>query len=166
VTPRPPADAVIALRSLERRFRTTFAGRGDDEAPDDLAHRVGPLGRSALEHLAAATRDLTFLGRAVEQVLVDDEPALHPAVAAPADREWPDSPTGTVEEHLDQLAESANALADRVAHVGAAEWARQAAVAGSDARVTAASLLWDAVDSALEHRSAAERVLSEVRGRA
>jgi hypothetical protein len=37
VTARPPADAVVALRSLGRRWRGLFAGLGEDESPDDLA---------------------------------------------------------------------------------------------------------------------------------
>jgi hypothetical protein len=38
-------------------------------------------------------------------------------------------------------------------------------VAGSDANVSALDLLWDAVDSAVEHLRAAERTIDAVRGR-
>jgi hypothetical protein len=162
---RPPADAVVALRSLGRRYRGLFAGLGADESPDDLAHRNGSDGRSALDHVVTATRTITFLGRALEQTLVEDDPVLHPAVADAARREWPDA-TGTVEDRVSELAWEADALADRVQHVAAADWGRHARVADHDATTSAAAVLWDAVDSAVEHLKAAERTLGEVRGQA
>ena len=162
---RPPSDAVVALRSLGRRFRALFAGLGADESPEDLAHRNGSEGRSALDHVVAATRTITFLSRALDQTLVDDDPVLHPAVADPARREWPDA-TGTVEDRVSELAWEADALADRVEHVAAADWSRHARVADHDATTSAAAVLWDAVDSAIGHLKAAERTLSEVRGQA
>jgi hypothetical protein len=162
MSPRPPSDAVVALRSLGRRYRALFAGLGADENPDDLAHRNGSDGRSALDHVVAATRTITFLGRALEQVLVDDDPVLHPAVADPARREWPDA-SGAVDDRVSELAWEADALADRVEHVAAADWGRHARVADHDATISAAAILWDAVDSAIEHLKAAERTLHEVR---
>lgn len=164
MAPRPPSDAIVALRALGRRARGLFAGLGDDESPDDLAHRHGGSGRSALDELSAATRTLTFLGRALEQTLVDDDPMLHPAVLDATEREWPDA-TGTVDDHVSELAREAAALADRAEHRSAEEWARAARVARHDATVTALAVLWDAVDSAVAHLRAAERTLAEVRGR-
>lgn len=161
---RPPADAVVALRSLGRRYRGLFAGLGDDESPDDLAHRNGADGRSALDHVVAATRTITFLGRALEQTLVEDDPVLHPAVADPAEREWPDA-EGTVDERVSELAWEADHLADLAAKVAAADWGRAARVAGHDASVMASDVLWDAVDSAVAHLKSAEQTLREVRGR-
>ncbi|MET0729084.1 MAG: hypothetical protein ABWZ76_12380 [Acidimicrobiales bacterium] len=164
MAPRPPSDAVVALRSLGRRYRSLLSGLGDDESPDDLAHRNGADGRSALDHVVAATRTIAFLGRAVEQVLVDDDPVLHPAVLDPAEREWPDA-TGTVEDALDDLTIAAERLADRTEHVGAQAWSRQARVARHDTTVSALTILWDAVDSAIAHLKSAQRTLAEVRGR-
>lgn len=164
MSPRPPSDAVVALRSLGRRYRALFAGLGADESPDDLAHRNGSDGRSALDHVVAATRTITFLARALEQVLVDEDPILHPAVADAARREWPDA-SGTVEDRVSELAGEADALAGRAEHVPAADWARHGRVADHDATTSAGAILWDAVDSAVEHLKAAERTLSEVRGK-
>lgn len=164
MSPRPPSDAIVALRSLGRRYRALFAGLGADESPDDLAHRNGSDGRSALDHVVAATGTITFLGRALEQVLVENDPVLHPAVADPARREWPDA-TGLVEERVSELTWAADALAGRLEHVAAADWARQARVADHDAATSSAAILWDAVDSAVEHLKAAERTLGEVRGK-
>lgn len=155
---RPPADAVVALRSLDRRFRGLFDLLGPETAPDDVAHRNGPDGHSAADHIVAATRTLTFLGRALEQTLLEHDPVLHPAVADPTRREWPDA-SGEVEDRLSELAWEANALADRLDGVAAADWARKARVAGFDATVSASGILWDAVDSAVAHLRAAERAL-------
>lgn len=162
MAPRPPSDAAVALRSLGRRYRGLFAAPAEDESPDDVAHRNGAEGRSALDHVVAAARTITFLGRALEMTLLEDDPVLHPAVLDASAREWPDA-TGTVEERLAELGWEADALADRVAKVSAAEWARQARVAGHDASVSAVAILWDAVDTAVKHLKAAEQVLREVR---
>ena len=164
MSPRPPADAVVALRGLERRYRGLFAGLEDDESPDDLAHRGGSEGRSAIDHIVAATRTLTFLGRGVEQSLVEEDPILHPAVSDPAEREWP-SAQGTVEDALAELARAAAALADRVEHVPATSWDRHVRVAGHDATTTPLAVLWDAVDSAITHLKQADRTLQEARHR-
>ena len=139
MTPRPPADAVVALRGLERRYRGLFAGLEDDESPEDLAHRNGADGRSALDHVAAASRTLSFLGRGVEQALVEDA--------------------------LAELGRAAGALADRVGHVSAADWDRHVRVAGRDATTTPLAVLWDAVDSAITHLKQAQQTLAQVRGR-
>lgn len=160
---RPPADAVVALRSLGRRFRAIFAGLEDDESPEDLAHRMGSDGRSALDHVTAAVRSITFLGRALEQLLVEDDPVLHPAVGDPAGRAWAAAPEGTIEERLAELAGAAEALADRADRVAAADWGRAARVAGQDGTVSASSVLWDAVDTAVDHLKSAERTLRDVR---
>src|SRR3546814_14246337 len=87
MAPSPPAESVVALRSLPRRYRGLFAGLGDDESPDDLAHRVGAGGRSAFDHIAAASRRLTTQDRALEQVLVEDSTTLDPAQQATHERE-------------------------------------------------------------------------------
>ena len=164
MAPRSPADAVVALRSLRRRWHGLFAGLRDDERPDDLAHRTGTDGRSALDHAQHATRALSLLGRALEQVLVDEQPTLHPAVGDPTQRAWPPS-DHDVDGALAELAHEAERLADRADRVSATDWARAAPVAGHDVDVTALALLWDAVDTAIADLRAAESTLQEVRGR-
>lgn len=155
----------MALRSLGRRYRGIFAGLGDDESPDDLAHRMGPDGGSAIDHVVGATRTITFLDRALEQVLSQDDPSLHPAVAEASEREWGDAPGGTVDDHVAELAREADRMADRADRVPADAWQRTGRVADRDATVSASALLWDAVDSSIEHLKAAERTLAAVRGR-
>jgi hypothetical protein len=165
VVVRPPSDAIVALHSLGRRYRGLFAGLGDDESPDDLAHRAGPDGRAAIDHAVAATRTITLLGRALEQILLEDDPVLHPAVLDAAERAWDDRPSGTVDERLAELGWEADALADRADRVTPDEWTRTGRIAGRDASVTAKDVLWDAVDTAVDHLRQAERTLDAVRGR-
>jgi hypothetical protein len=164
MAPRPPSDAVVALRSLGRRYRALFAGRGDDEAPDDLARRIGSEGRSAFDHIAGASRTLTTCARALDHVLVEDDARLDPMSTDTSEREAEQQPGGTVEERIAELEVDANRLADRAAGVGAREWGRQATRDDGSA-VRASEVLWEGVDDAIEHLRAAERVLSEVRGR-
>ncbi len=163
--PRPPGDAIVALRSLGRRFRGVFAGLGDDESPDDLGHRVGPDGWSAVDHVVAATRTLELLDRALAQVLSQDDVVLPPAVLDTSQRTAPPGSAGTVDDALAELSAAAERLAERADRVRAQDWSREARVADHDARVTASAILWDAVDSAVEHLRAAERTLAAVRGR-
>jgi len=161
VPPRSPSDATVALRSLGRRFREAFAEL-DDATADELAHRHGLDGHSALDHVVAATHTLTFVGRALELVLIEDDPVLHPAVLDAAAREWPHA-TGGVADRLAELAWEADAVAERAERATAQEWTRRGRVAGHDQTVTAADLVWDAVDTAVAHLKSAEATLAQVR---
>jgi len=163
VATRSPADAMVALRSMGRRWRGLFAGLDDDESADALAHRPGADGRSALDHATHATRTLSLLGRALEQVVVDADAVLHPAVADASQREWPSSTAG-VDEVIDELAHEAEKLAGRADRVSADDWTRRSAVGGAG-EVDALSVLWDAVDSTVAELRAAEATLREVRGK-
>lgn len=161
---RPPSDAVVALRSLGRRFRSIFAGLGEDESPDDLARRPGARGLSAFDHVAAASRALTTRGRALDEILVSDQPTLEPTSLDTHEREAEQQPGGTVEERVSELDIDANRLADRAERVGAREWARTGKL-DDGTTLSASEVLWQAVDGALGHLKDAERVLREVRGR-
>jgi hypothetical protein len=159
VTPRPPSDGIVAIRSLPRRFRGLFAGLGEDESPDALARRPVADGSTALGHLVAATAILTAAGRSLDRVLVADDPVIDPLPAAPAG-----APSGSLEERLSELGWEADALADRLEHVGADEWARRARMPAAGAQeVSAADLLWQAIDASVDHLRAAERTLDEAR---
>jgi len=159
-----PSDAAVALRSLERRYRGLFTGLGDDESPDDLAHRaVG--GWSALEHLVAAARAISAADRALAAVITDDRPTLAAADVDPAQRPKPGAPTGTVHERLSELGLEANAAADRIDAIPSDDWDRRGVVAGSGREVTALDLARLAVDAGVTHLRAAEQVLAAVRGK-
>jgi hypothetical protein len=89
-----PSDAEVALRGLERRYRGLFAGLGEDESPDDLAHRARG-GWSAIEHIVAAAWAIAGADRALERVLTVDDPVLPAADVDPEARPKPGARTVT-----------------------------------------------------------------------
>jgi hypothetical protein len=159
-----PSDAEVALRGLERRYRGLFAGLGEDESPDDLAHRAHG-GWSAIEHIVAAAWGISAADRALQTVLTLDDPVLAAADVEPDARPKPGAPTGAVHERLSELGLEANAAADRIASVPASDWSRTATVEGTGRTVTALDLARLAVDVGVTHLRAAEEVLAAVRGR-
>jgi hypothetical protein len=159
-----PSDAVVALRGLERRYRGLFFGLGDDESPEDVAHR--PVhGWSALEHIVSAAWAIAGADRALAAVLTQDRPALAPDDVDPAARPKPGAPTGTVHERIAELGIEATAAADRISGVAADDWDRRGVVAGTERTVTALDLARLTVDAGVTHLRAAEQVLAQVRGR-
>ncbi len=158
-----PSDIVVALRGLERRYRGLFAGLGEDESPDDVAHRVVG-GWSPIEHIVAGAWDISAADRALAAVLTDDSPALDVADIDPQARPKPGGVTGTVHERLSELGFEANATADRVEATAAGDWDRTGvADDGSGRTVTALDLARAAVEAGVSHLRAAEAVLSAVR---
>lgn len=158
MSPRPPRDGAVALRSLPRRFRGLFAGLGEDESPDALARRPAADGTSALGHLVGASQAVAATHRALAQVLTDDDPVVEPITEL-----TPPDPGGTLEERLSELGWEADSLADRVDPASAEEWGRRGRVGGDADVVSAVDLLWRGIDAAVAHLRSAERVMGEVR---
>lgn len=160
-----PSDAVVALRSLERRYRGLFAGLEDDESPDDLAlRRAGDW--SAIDHVVAATRFIGAATGAVAAALTADSPTVAPADVDPATAPKPTAAAGPLHERLAELGVVANAAADRIAHVPSGDWTRPAVVGdGSGRTISALEIVRAAVDAGVTHLREAERVLAAVRGR-
>ena len=159
----PPSDAVVALRSLDRRYRSVFTGLGDDEAPDELAHRPGPDGWSALAHVVAAARGIATLASALDLALTSELAEIDAAAIDPDRKPADPDPTGTVDERVSELAWEADALADRADGVKGEEWNRTAAVAGTPREVPAIELLRAAVALGIDHLKGAQQVLDAVR---
>jgi hypothetical protein len=160
-----PSDAVVALRSLERRYRGLFAGLNDDESPDDLAHRRAG-GWSAVDHVVAATRFIAGANRALASVVTSDSPAVAAADVDPAASSSPGAPPGPVDGPVAELAAEANAMAERIDHVASGDWTRTAVVGDGGGRtVTALDIARAAVDAGATHLREAEKVLAAVRGR-
>jgi hypothetical protein len=157
-----PSDVVVALRGFERRYRGLFAGLGEDESPDDVAHRMVE-GWSAIEHIVAAAWGIAALDRALAAVLTDDGPALAAVDVDPQARPKPGGVTGTVHERLSELGLEANAAADRVDATSARDWDRTGTVDDSRRTVTALDLARQAVEVGVDHLRGAERVLAAVR---
>src|SRR4051812_725657 len=126
MSPRPPRDGAVALRSLPRRFRGLFAGLGDDESPEALVARPAGDGTTALGHLAAATRAIATTALGLERTLTSDDPTVDPAVVDAS------APGGTLDERLRDLEQAVEALADRVDGTAADDWGRRALVGGTD----------------------------------
>jgi hypothetical protein len=157
-----PSDIVVALRGLERRYRGLFSGLGEDESPDDVAHRtVG--GWSPIEHVVAGAWAISAVDRALAAVLTDDTPTLEVADVDPDARPKPGAVTGNLHERLAELGFEANAAADRVEATAAGDWTRTGVVAGSGRTVTALDLARLAVDAGVTHLRAADQVLAAAR---
>lgn len=168
-----PSDGIVALRSLERRFRSMFAEADDGETPEQLASRPGAEGWTILDHIVAATWGIVTGARAVEAVLVQDMPIITPADAGSKPRAPTHKPTGTLHEHLAELGVEANRLADRAERVAPKDWDRRGLVAPhrgdvigasstTGAEVTALDLLGVAVEDSTTHFRAAEHTLAHL----
>jgi hypothetical protein len=155
-----PSDAVAALRSYPRRFRARLTSFDEDERPDDLVHRAGPDGLSAVDHADHVARSIAILGEALRQVLVHDHPTLPPAVADDSAREWQmAAQPSAVDAVLDFLAVECNALADAVERTPTDAWTRTGTVAGSGQEISALDIVREAVRTGAEHLHAAERAI-------
>lgn len=161
-----PRDAAVALRSYPRRFRALLASLDEDERPDDLAHRAGAGGRSALDHAADVAATCRLVADAVRRVLTADRPEV-PAEAASGEARSSPAVGGsrTTEGVLADLATAAQALADVAEGAPADDWRRTGVVAGRGTEVSALDLLREAVRTGHVRLRDAQQVLSEVRGR-
>ena len=151
---------MAALRSYPRRFRALLTTFDDDERPDDLVHRAGPDGRSAVDHADHVARSIAILGQALHEVLVQDEPTLLPAVADDSARVWqmaasPDS----VEAVLDFVTTECDAMAAEIERTPSDAWTRTGVVAGSGQTITALDIVREAVRTGADHLRAAERAI-------
>ena len=145
-----PADAVVTFRSFPRRYREAFASIEGDDTIDALAGRFGPDGRSALQIASDVTRTWSVLEAALAEVLVHDDPVLHPATTDRSARHWEAAAVTEVSDALDLLDREAEAFAARIVGVlDANEWQRRARVAGGGT-VTALDLVRDAVGAGAE----------------
>jgi hypothetical protein len=140
-----PPDAIVALRSLPRRFRAAATPNPDDgPVPDAVRVALGAAGTAAAQ--------LDAIGDQLRQVLVHDSPAL----AAP-----PAPAPGDPATALDRLTVAATTLADLAERQDASAWARTGRRGG--ATETAADLLRDAVRAAIEQLRVAERAWGDRR---
>ena len=157
-----PNDAVTALRSYPRRFRSVLAPIADDENIEEMAQQAGPDGQSAVELTADVVRTWSVLREALRQIQVADTPVVHAAVLDASQRQWEAPVNETVESVLAQLDDEATELADMVASTASAEWTRTADVAGGGS-VTALDVVKEAVRVGHDDLDAVERTLQAVR---
>jgi hypothetical protein len=158
-----PADAAVALRSLDRRYRAALAGREDDESPDDLALRPGPDGWSALGHVVAAARAIAACAAALDEVQREELAEVDRSVVEADRRPVDPTPTGTVDERVSELAWEADALADRIKRVPADRWGRSGRISGTGRAVGSLDLVRAAVEAGVTHLRSAEQTLEAAR---
>jgi hypothetical protein len=156
------SDAVVALRSYPRRFRSAVAAIKDDPNAEELAHRIGAGGHSAVDVLLQTRNTWVLQARALHDALVNKDPVVHAAVVDAAQREWAALPDATVDEALAQLAEEAGAVADAVEHIHNPDLSRTATVAGG-ATVTVLDLVREAVRTGADGLRSVETTLASVR---
>ena len=158
-----PPDAIVALKSFPRRWRSALAVVADDPSADSLVQcRPDASSWSALEHTWYVADLLGWYRTRVERARSDKRPAL------PADdpRRWPAERAYNdreLEAGLDSVGEHATGLATTLERLAADDWLRPADVEGDE--VTILSMARHAVVEGSEHLRAAERALRAARGR-
>ncbi|MFM8863075.1 MAG: hypothetical protein ACKOIA_11595 [Acidimicrobiia bacterium] len=140
-----PTDAVVAMRSWPRRYRAELLPV-DEPVVETRAVTIGPGGVSATDLAADTLRSLTLLERALHEVLVADEPVLHPAIADRAARHWEAAVSESPQSVLAQLDDRAESFAAAIERTDASEWTRGGVSAGR--RISALDLVREAVDTA------------------
>lgn len=157
-----PPDAVVAVRSLPRRWRGAFARAGDDEKTEAvLRRRPAGGGPSAVESACRVAEALALLEAHVRRATVSDQPDLSPADVSP-DR-VASCASAAPEAVLDQVAAAADALAAALDEVPPGAWLRPATLDGrlTDVRGLARAAAHDGT----HHLREAERTIQDVRGR-
>jgi len=157
-----PPDAVVAVRSLPRRWRGAFARAGDDEDTEALLRRR-PAGGvpSALEHACRVAEALGLLERHIRRATVSEQPDLSPTDVPPEQVEA--CAARAPEAVLDQLTSTSEALATALDAVPSGAWLRPATLDGTLTDVR--GLARAAAHEGTHHLRAAERTIQQVRGR-
>jgi len=139
-----PPDALAALRSYPRRFRSEVAAFDGDDSIEELAARIGPAGESAIQIMSDVSRTWTVLAEALRQTLITDDPVVLAAVVDPSQRRWDTPPPDSLADVLTVLDHSADALTDRISAIDDLDdWNRRARVAGGG-EVTALDIVRNA----------------------
>ncbi len=125
-----PADAVAALRSYPRRYRSELAPIDDDENVEQIAGQIGPDGSSALDIAGETLRMWIVLAEALRKIQLNESPVVHPAVIDPTQRQWDTPLDSSLSDVLDQLEEEATTLAALVESFTSTQWGRTATATG------------------------------------
>jgi hypothetical protein len=158
-----PADAAVALRSFPRRYREATRLHPGETA-ERILERPGLTGRSVIDLAVDAVRSLTLLHRALEQVLVEDGPTLHPAVRHRRERQFDTQAHGELEGVLAELDDLAPAFATTVERTHGDDWLRVARVVGEAEPVTALQVMQEAVGTTSDDLRDIEATVRQFRG--
>lgn len=156
-----PDDAVTALRSFPRRYRSALVV-GEDDDVDELAHRVGPEGASTVDHLVDATSSLLLLGRALHQLVRSDDALVHPAVVDPTQRQWEPPPGLDVATLVEMLGDEVDDVVAEAGRTGSQDWSRTGRVADG-AEVSALDVLREAVRTVADDLRGVEVAMAAAR---
>ena len=154
-----PVDAIAALRSFGRRWRSALLPLPDDDEAEERCHRLGPDGRSAVDLANDTVATLASLSRVVDDLVHSDHPVVLAALMDPAARHFDGVTVNDVGEVLDLLATEATALADRAARLAREDWSRTGTLSGGGGTVTVLDVVREAVRTASDDLRAAERAL-------
>ncbi len=152
-----PPDAVAALRSFPRRWRSALAVVADDPGADELVRRrADGASWSALEHAWYVAEALRRCDEEVRQV----QTAEHATLSADDPRGWVDGGgygDQGLEAALRQIGERSPALAATLEGLAADDWLRVGKRDGAE--VTILALAQQEVANAADHLRAAEQAL-------
>ncbi|CAN5742886.1 hypothetical protein BH20ACT1_BH20ACT1_11590 [soil metagenome] len=158
-----PPDAVAALRSFPRRWRSALAVVADDPGADDLVRRRGdPSSWSALEHAWYVAELLSRTGSQVDRIRSGDRPSLPDGDP----QAWVDDGgygDGDLEAALARIGEASPALATTLEALAPDDWLRTGEHDGAE--VTLLALVQVAVAGVAGHLRGAEQALRAAKGR-
>jgi hypothetical protein len=130
-----------------------------------MYERAGIIGSSVMDLAVDAVRSLALLHRALEQVLTEDQPALHPAVTLRRARDFDVAAHRDLGDVLAELDDVAPAFADRVDGIHGDDWTRIGTIAGTPEQVTALGIVQEAVSTAADDLRDIEGTMRQFRGR-
>jgi len=154
-----PPDAAVALRSFPRRFGLALAGPGDDDRPDDVAHRRPAAGGlSGAEHGAWVATGIALADEAFRAIVYRNDPAVTaPALDVDPPVEGGDKPVAAI---VEAIRETTGEMAGAVEMAPHDAWTRTGRTdAGA---ITALDVVRLAVHLGVHHLRLAERTMAEV----
>ncbi len=162
-----PADALVALRSLPRRFTEAFAVADTDRyappgAPgEEVArpYRADAEGWTPLGHLVAAAHAVSLATAALDAIWHSDHAEVTRAAVDVARRVRDPAPAGLVADRCAELAWEVDALADVAGERHGPEWVRTGTVEGTGETVRAVDVLQLAVADCVDHLTRARAAL-------
>lgn len=156
-------DAVVALKSFPRRWRSALGMLADDpEAAELVRRRPDPSSWSVVEHAWYVAELLAWHRQRVDRARTSERPEL----ADDDPLRWPDE-RGYRERDLrgalDAIGEAAPGLAALLERLPGDDWTRVARV--GDEEVTLLAMAQHAVHESAYHLRAAQRTVRHVQGR-
>jgi hypothetical protein len=155
-----PPDAIAALRSFPRRWRSALGLVADDPSASELVRRRSGDSLSALEHARNTVDLLESTREQVRRTRREERPNLGDGGTS-ASRQLDDG-DDALDTALGTIGDHAPALAHALEELPAEDWRRSAILDGRE--VTILSMAQHAVAGCANHLRAAEKALRAARG--